>query len=324
VRILITGGAGFLGHHVVDHLLDNTDAEVVVLDKLTYASSGFDRLRDSDRFDDARVHTLAADFTKPISHGVSLEIGDVDYILHLGAETHVDNSIADPEPFVMTNVVGTMHMLNFALTVPSLKRFLYFSTDEVFGPAPEGVAYKEWDRYKSSNPYSASKAGGEELVVAYVNTYGLPAVITHCMNVFGERQHPEKYLPLCVRKICAGETVTVHGDETKAGSRFWIHARNVANAIAFVLENSVIGEKYNIVGEREVDNLEIAQFIARVIGKPLKHKLVSCADTRPGHDLRYALDGGRLAKMGWEPPVGFEESMERTIRWMLENPKWHE
>ena len=162
-RILITGGCGFIGHHFVDHFLKNTDWHVVILDRLNYASYGFERLRDSNifNFNGDRISILTADFTKPIAHGLAREIGAVDYILHLGAETHVDNSIADPLPFVHANVLGTAEMLEAARKQPQLKKFVYFSTDEVFGPAPSGVRYKEWDRYNSTNPYSATKAGGE-------------------------------------------------------------------------------------------------------------------------------------------------------------------
>ena len=158
-KILITGGCGFIGHHFVEHLLKNTTQEIVIFDKLTYASEGFTRLRDIDAYDDKRVMIVALDFTKEIPIGVTKEIGTVDYIMHMGAETHVDNSITDPAPFVFSNVIGTMRMLDYARTLKGLKKFVYFSTDEVFGPAPEGAAYKEWDRYNSTNPYAASKAG---------------------------------------------------------------------------------------------------------------------------------------------------------------------
>lgn len=324
MRILVTGGCGFLGHHVVEHVLKCTDWRVVVLDRLSYASAGFDRLRDIGAYDDRRITLLAADFTNPIVDGLAQEIGHVDYLLHLGAETHIDRSIENPEPFVLSNVLGTMHVLNFARTLGHLKAMDYFGTDEIFGPAPDGVAYKEWDRYRSTNPYSASKAGGEELAVAYENTYGVPVFITHSMNIVGQRQNREKYVPLCVRKVLAGETIYIHSDPTctRPGSRCWIHARNVADALLFLLERGQSGDKYNIVGE-ETSNLDMAQFIAEVIGKPLKYELVSFHESRPGHDLRYALDGTKLAEMGWSPPIPFEASLRSTVEWMLEHPRWH-
>ena len=324
MKVLITGGAGFIGHHLAEHILKNTDWEVVVLDKLNYASCGFDRLREISVFDDKRVNILTSDFSNPIEIGLEQEIGQIDYILHLGAETHVDRSIDDPEPFVMSNVVGTMHILNFARRQKDLKKMIYFSTDEVFGAAPKGVFYKEWDRYKSGNPYSASKAGGEELCLAYVNTYKVPVLITHTMNVFGERQHPEKFIPSTIKKILNGEDVIIHSNssKTKAGSRFYIHARNVASAMLFLSQHGQVGDKYNIVGEKEVDNLEMAEFIASTLGKKLKHVMVDFHSSRPGHDLRYALDGTKMKELGWRLPITFEKSLIRTIRWTVENKRW--
>ena len=327
-KILITGGAGFAGHHVVEHILKNTDWRIVVWDKLNYASNGFDRLRDIDAFDDRRVQILTVDFSQPISYGVGRETGYPDYIVHMGAETHVDNSIVDPYPFVMSNVVGTYNMLQYARQVmdANLRDFIYFSTDEVFGPAPPGVFYKEWDRYNSGNPYSATKAAGEELCLAYSNTYKLPVSITHTMNLFGERQHPEKFIPLVVRKVLAGKPVTIHADKTKtkAGSRFYIHCRTMADALLHVIYYGGFRDKYNIVGEREVDNLELAQMIANIVGKPLVYEMVDFHSSRPGHDLRYALDGSKMKEMGWEVPIHFEKSLEKTIKWMLDNPRWLE
>lgn len=313
-----------MGHHFVDYVLKHTDWDVVVIDKLSYASHGFDRLRDINALESSRVLVLGCDFSQTLSEGVRHEIGEVDYIMHMGAETHVDRSIENPEPFVMSNVVGTMHLLNFARTLPRLTWFVYFSTDEVFGPALEGVSYQEWDRYNSANPYSATKAGGEELALAYANTYKLPLFITHTMNIFGDRQYAEKFIPKVIKSLLAGEKVTIHADSTKtqAGKRSWIHAENVSSALLFLLDNAKQREKYNIAGEREVDNLSMAQSIARIVGKPLKYELVDFHSSRPGHDLRYALDGAKLNTMGWHMPMTFEDSLERTIKWTLENPKW--
>jgi dTDP-glucose 4,6-dehydratase len=329
-RILITGGMGFVGHHFVEEFLRNTDYEIVALDKLSYASQGFDRLRDIEAFDDKRVTILSTDFTQPLSEGVKREIGDVEYILHLGAESHVDNSIKNPEPFVRSNVVGTMHMLDFARELPNLKCFFYFGTDEVFGPAPEGVSYKEDDRHNPGNPYSAAKSGGEMLVKAYGNTYKLPYIITRSMNIFGERQHPEKFIPLVLKKVLAGEVVTIHAnkEKTKAGSRFYIHARNVANGYRFLIDKiekgeDVLQQDYHITGEKEVDNLELAQLIASFVGEEyLKYEMVDFHSSRPGHDLRYALDGSKMKHIGWEPSKTMEESLKKTIEWFMNNKHW--
>lgn len=327
-RILITGGAGFIGHHVVEHFLKNTNWEICVLDCLNYASNGLDRIRDIDAYNNNRVKIFTADFTKIIDEGLASEIGELDYIIHMGAETHVDNSITNPRKFVYANVVGTLEVLEFARTQKNLKRFIYFSTDEVFGPAPDNVFYKEWDRYNSGNPYSAAKAGGEELCLAYHNTYNLPVIITHTMNVFGERQHYEKFIPKIIRKVLAGEEVIIHGskDRKKSGTRFWIHARNVAGAVLFLLDNSDAknGDKFNIVGEKEVSNLDMAKFVAKTLKRKLKYTIVDFHAERPGHDFRYALDGKKMHKLGWRLPVDFDKSLEKTILWMTEakRKKW--
>jgi dTDP-glucose 4,6-dehydratase len=326
-RVLITGGAGFIGHHLVEHILKNTNWEIVILDRLDI-SGCLERLRDLDIWEKekSRVKFIWWDLKAGLNGFVAGDIGEVDYILHLAASTHVDRSISDPISFVMDNVVGTANILEFARKQSSLKSFLYFSTDEVFGPAPAGVAYKENDRYNSGNPYAASKAGGEELALSYSNTYGLPVIITHTMNVFGERQHPEKFIPLVIQKVLDGRNVLIHANKncTKSGSRYWIHARNVAGAIFFLLKraNPCCGQKFNIVGEREVDNLEMAQFIAKVLGKPLNYEMVDFHSSRPGHDLRYALDGSKMAVLGWKLPFSFEESLTKTIKWTVDHPQW--
>lgn len=323
-KLVITGGCGFLGAHVVEHFLKNSDFEIDIIDRMSYAASGLDRVRDINAFDDKRVNFYASDITRPISEGILQECGDAEYILHIAAETHVDNSIIDPMSFVYANVVGTGNMLQFARMCPNLKAFIYFSTDEVFGPAPEGVNYKEWDRYNSTNPYSATKAGAEQLVLAFANTYKLPAFVTHCMNIFGERQHPEKFIPMIIRKVKHNEVVTIHSnaDKTQAGSRFYIHARNVADAVDFLINNFEQRDIYNIVGEKELSNLELAQLIANIMGKELKYEMVDFHSSRPGHDLRYALDGTKLEKMGWEVPYSIEESLKNVVEWTLQNEKW--
>jgi len=219
-------------------------------------------------------------------------------------------------------------MLEFARTQKNLKRFVYISTDEVFGPATNirgSEGFLEWDRYNSANPYAATKAGGEELALAYENTHKVPVVITHTMNNFGERQHPEKYLPLCINKIIKDEKIYVHADSTRtrAGSRFYLHARNAAHAVLFLLDHSRIGEKYNIVGDCEVDNLELATKVSQILGAPPpRYELVDFHSQRPGHDLRYALNGFKLKSLGWHPPLDFESSLEKTVRWYIEHPKW--
>jgi len=323
MKVLLTGGAGFIGHHVAEHILRNTDWSLTFLDRLD-TSGNLNRITQIAGWEEykRRCRWVFHDLRAPISTQLAKQLGEHDYILHLAALTHVDRSIEDPLAAVADNVLGTAHILEHARR--GCQRFVYFSTDEVFGPAPHGVRYKEWDRYCSTNPYSATKAAGEELTLAYVNTYGVPALITHTMNVFGERQHPEKYIPGTIAKVRDGQTVTVHADRTrtKPGSRFYIHARNVADALLFVLEKGVTGEKYNIVGEKECDNLALAKMIAWFVERVLQFELVDFHSSRPGHDLRYALDGSKLKDMGWEPKVSFEESLGNVVRWSLAHPEW--
>ena len=327
-RCLVTGGAGFIGHHLVEEIFKNTNWDIVILDRLNYASSGLERLRDIGAYDNPRIIILTLNMAEKFPEGIIKEIGNIDFICHLAAETHVQRSIEDPEPFIKSNVLGTFYLLEFAKQLKNLKKFLYFSTDESFGDAPEGVHYKENDRLNPKNPYAATKVGGEMLVNAYMNTYKLPAMTSYCMNVFGERQHPEKYVPLCIKKIIDGDTIRVHINSKtgKPGSRHWIHARNVANAVLFLLEKGINGEKYNIVPKTELDNLEIAQLIAKYMNKEFKYELEDYHSTRAGHDPRYALDGTKMYELGWKLPVNFEESFKKTIEWgtSKEHKKWIE
>ena len=319
MKILISGGAGFIGHHLIEHFMRHTDHSFIVMDRLD-GSGNMNRLAEigcADKYRN-RCRWIYHDLKAPINGQVRAQIGKVDAILHLAAGTHVDRSISDPLSFVYDNVLGTAHLLEYARR-SDIGQMVYFSTDEVFGPAAPGVAYKENDRYNSGNPYSATKAGAEELCLAYHNTYKLPVKITHCMNVFGERQHPEKFIPMTIARVRDGRQITIHADATKtiSGSRFYIHARNVADAVLFIMDKGKTGEKFNIVGEKEVSNLDMALLIADIQHKHLVYKMVDFHSSRPGHDLRYALDGGKLAAMGWKPPMSFEKSLEKTVKWTL-------
>ena len=305
-KILITGGAGFIAHHVIDKILSTTDWRIITLDRLDF-SGNLNRLKEVvssyPESEQKRVKVVHHDLKAELNAEIISTIGEVDFISHLAAGSHVDRSITYPLEFVIDNVVGTSHILDYARKLNNLERFAYFSTDEVFGPAPKGINYKENDRYNSTNPYSASKAGAEELVVAFENTYGIPSLITHTMNVFGERQNPEKFIPMVIKKVRDNEVVTVHAnpEKTIAGSRHYIHAEDVSEALLFLLnydisqiEPDALGakcQKFNIVGRNEIDNLELAQFIAEVQNKELKYEMVDFHSSRPGHDLRYALDG---------------------------------
>lgn len=325
--ILITGACGFIGHHFVQHVLRTTDWNIVIIDKLNYASLGLERLRDIDAFHNSRVRIFTNDLQFGLTVGMKKEIGyDVDYIVHMAAETHVDNSISDPVPFIHNNVMSTVHLLEFARECKNLKLFFYFSTDEVYGPALNDKLFGEDERHNPTNPYSASKSSAEQICVAYGNTYNIPLIRINVMNAFGERQHVEKFIPKVICQVLKGEKVYIHAypDKQQSGTRFYIHARNIAAAVLFLIQNGSIGESYNLTGESEISNLEMAQIIADCIGKQLNYELVDFHSSRPGHDLRYGLDGAKMEKMGWKMPVGFDESIRRTVSWTLQNPKWLE
>lgn len=324
--ILITGGCGFIGHHFVEHIFLNTTWNIIIIDKLTYASNGFERLRDTGTLNAPRVKVFTNDLSNPLPEGLKKEIGKVNYIVHMAAETHVDNSIRNPELFITNNIMSTFHLLEYARELTTLEMFFYFSTDEVFGPALDGKLFKEWERHKPTNPYSASKSAAEQICIAYENTYKTPLMIVNVMNAFGERQHVEKFIPLCIKKVLNEEKVYIHSypDMKRSGTRFYIHGRNIAAAVLFLINNGKIGEKYNISGEKEVSNLEMAQLIAKFVGKELKYEMVNFHANRPGHDLRYGLDGSKLFNMGFKLPVDFNESLRKVVKWTLENKKWLE
>ncbi len=342
-NVLITGGAGFIATTVIQQILTHTDWNVVSLDRLDF-SGNLNRMHDMMQEFDVqtrkRVRVVFHDLRAALNPQIVYQIGPIDTILHLAAGSHVDRSIEWPMEFVMDNVLGTAHILDYARTeCPNLRRFVYFSTDEVFGPAPPGVSYKERDRYNSTNPYSATKAAGEELCVAFENTYKMPIFVTHTMNVFGQRQHPEKFIPMVIQKVRDGETVQIHSDASKTipGSRHYIHAIDVAGGLLHLLNlradfntcelNEVdAGQahcpKFNLVGPEEIDNLTLAKHIAAAQGKLLNYEMVDFHSSRPGHDLRYALDGAYMSRLGWTPTISLRDRISEVVTWTLENPRW--
>ena len=324
MNVLITGGLGFIGFHLVECLYKTTSYNIYIIDKLTNASKGFDKLRELNLLHNDRVHVFTFDMCNEFTSGLIYELGDINYIIHMAAETHVDNSISNPIETINNNISSTVNLLEYSRKLKNLIKFFCFSTDEVFGPAPQGTAYKEWDRHRPTNPYSASKSACESISLAYHNTFKIPIIIINSMNVFGERQYIEKFIPKIIKYILEEKELEIHADATctSPGSRFYIHARNVCNALLFLIDNGIVGEKYNIVGEKEVDNLELALFISLVMDKELKYKLVNFHENRPGHDLRYCLDGTRMKELGWEIPVSFEQSLTKTVKWTMENLNW--
>lgn len=326
-KIILTGGCGFIGHHFAEYIHKNTDWDIIIIDKLSYASLGLDRLRNNELLYSKRVKVFTIDLCNELSEGVKREIGnDINYIVHMAAETHVDNSIIEPMKIITNNVNSTVNLLEWARTLNNLEIFFYFSTDEVFGPALGDTLYKEWDRHKPTNPYSASKSAAENICIAYENTYKIPLIIVNVMNAFGERQHVEKFIPKCIKKILNDELIYIHSypDKKESGTRFYIHSQNIANAVLFLIKNGTIGEKYNISGEKEVSNLELAKLIAKFVGKELKYEMIDFHSSRPGHDLRYGLNGNKIYELGWNPNFNFEESLQKTVNWTLSNLNWLE
>ena len=281
-----------------------------------------------------RVKIVFHDLKAEINSQIKNQLGSPDIILHLAAASHVDRSILYPMEFVLDNVVGTVNLLDYARSLKNLEKFVYFSTDEIFGNAPEGVSYKEYDRYNSTNPYSASKASAEEFCVAYENTYKLPIYITHTMNVFGERQHPEKFIPMTIQRVRDSQKVFIHSnpEKTKAGSRHYIHAQDVADGLIFILKldnykhtgdfGNAKCPKFNLVGPEEIDNLELAKKIAKVQNKKLIYELIDNHSSRPGHDLRYSLSPNLLKSLGWEPKIRLSKRIEEVVDWSLNNKHW--
>ena len=322
MTILITGGAGFVGHHIVEHILKNTDWKIVLLDRLTYAGN-LNRITDISVFDPKRIKFVYHDLRSPIQ-SVHRFIGKIDYVIHLAAESHVDRSLKDALPFAQSNVVGTTNLLQYLRDFQDIKKYFGFNTDEVFGAAPPGLFYREIDKFYPSNPYSAAKAGQWCMEYAFRHAFRMPITIVHSMNIVGERQHPEKFLPKTIKAILEHKKVSLHGfGRTDMSSRCWIHARNVADALMFLMDKP--NDIYNIVGE-ERTVLEIANWISEEIqGRELKDDEIEWIDyhsARPGHDKRYALDGGKLAKLGWTPPVNLRDSIKKTVKWSIKHKEW--
>jgi dTDP-glucose 4,6-dehydratase len=330
-RILLTGSAGFFGSHLLRHLMVNTDWEFVCIcswkhkgtpERLENAIAGMDK---------DRVKVITHDLISPLTDITKKRLGKIDIILNIASNSHVDRSLDYPEEFVLGNTALAFNMLELARELKP-KIFLQFSTDEVYGAAPEGVNYKEWSSIIPSNPYSASKACQEAIAISYWRTYNLPVIITNTMNLFGETQDPEKYIARLIRRINNDEVVTVHGSEGNIGSRFYLHARNGADAVFYILKNlppklynegeNTLPDRYNIVGDVEMNNLDLAKLVAKILGKELKYELMDFHKGRPGHDRRYALDGSKLKELGWKAPMEFEPSLKKSIEWTLNNKLW--
>lgn len=320
-----------MGSHTLRHFLVTTDWDVVATDSFRHKGKT-DRIvvQTADLDCSSRLRVVTHDLAAPFSRQLIERIGPIDMVVSMASESHVDRSISDPVTFIRNNVDIVLNLLEYARVVKP-KKFLHVSTDEVYGPAPAGHNHREWETHMPSNPYSASKAAQEDICFAYWRTYGVPVVITNTMNIIGELQDPEKFVPMVIRNCLEGRVTPIHAKEDTPGSRYYLHARNQADALRFILENikptlyDGYGDrprKFHVVGEQEVDNLTMAKKVAEYTGYALRYELVDFHSSRPGHDLRYALDGSKLRNHGWRPPLSLWDSLAKTVEWTLKHPEW--
>ncbi len=332
-KILITGGAGFIGSHVVRLFVKKyPDITIYNLDKLTYAGNleNLRNIESAKNYKFIKGDIVDGDFIHEL-----FETERFDAVIHLAAESHVDRSISNPMEFIMTNIIGTVNLLNasrhFWLNDPLHKdhRFLHVSTDEVFGSLGDTGHFTEETAYDPRSPYSSSKAGSDHLVRAYHHTYGLPILITNCSNNYGPNQFPEKLVPLVFNNILNNLPVPVYGAGENV--RDWLYVEDHAQAIEKVFCKGTLGETYVIGGNNEWKNIDLVKALCKIMDKKLERepgsseKLITFVKDRAGHDLRYAIDSSRIKnELGWEPALQFEEGLEKTIEWYLSNQKWLE
>jgi dTDP-glucose 4,6-dehydratase len=317
--ILVTGGAGFIGAHLCRYLLTHTDWTVVSLDRLDEAAA-LARVAPLLGQFGSRFKTHWHDLRAAINPVHLRAFGDFRYVAHLAASSHVDRSVRDPVSFVQDNVLGTAHLLEYIRHhQPHCEKALYFSTDEVFGPAPEGVVFDEAAPWNPENPYAASKAGGEALCPAYAAQYGMPVVVSHCSNAYGPGQYREKFIPICIDRVARGELIQIHSRQGQPASRLYIHVDDVSSAVVTILEKGGTihdgqSGRYNIVAAEELSNLLVAEQVAKLMGKRLRYELVENPPSRPKPDMRYALSGRKLEELGWQAMVSFEAGLRATVQ----------
>lgn len=311
MRILVTGGAGFIGSNYVRYVLAHSDDEVVVLDKLTYAGN-LDNLRGLEG--DPRYRFVQGDIADP--EVVAEVVRSCDAIVNFAAESHVDRSILDPSGFITTDVYGPYVLLEASRTA-GIQRFVQVSTDEVYGDVAEGSSPEDAP-LRPRSPYSASKAGGELLVHAYFVTYGVPTLVTRGSNTFGPYQYPEKLIPVVITEALDHRAIPVYGDGRQV--RDWLFVEDHCSGIDVVLRRGIPGEAYNIGGGNERHNIDVIERILDALPRP--RSLIQHVPDRPGHDVRYSVDSTKLHRLGWKPARSFEETLEATVRWYVENEWW--
>jgi dTDP-glucose 4,6-dehydratase len=315
LKVIVTGGAGFIGSNFVRFLLNaRHDIEIVNFDKLTYAGNPESL---ADVAHDPRYHFIRGDITDSSAVGELFQQG-FDAVIHFAAETHVDRSIEDASPFLKTNIFGTQCLLEAARAFPKI-RFIHISTDEVYGSAPAGAAFKEETPLDPRSPYAASKASAEHFVTAYANTYGISSVILRCTNNFGPFQFPEKLIPLMIANAIEDKPLPIYGDGLQ--ERDWLFVEDYCRAITLALEKAKPGSIYNVSSGVSQPNLKIVRTILQFLGKP--DSLIQYVKDRPGHDRRYAIDSSKIQReLGWSPLVGFEDGIRKTIEWYRSNSEW--
>lgn len=335
-KLLLTGIGGSIGCHFFAHIMHNTDWNVIGVDSFRH-KGWTDRvavyLEHHPQWKE-RLTIITHDLNAPFSSLLKTKIGNLDYVISMASLSDVEASIKDPVPFIQNNVNLTINLLEYAREL-KLEAFVQISTDEVYGAvaSKHDDLRREWDAILPSNPYAASKACQEAIAISYWRTYGIPLIITNTMNNFSEMQQSSKYPAMIQKNIAAGKKLTIHGQPGKIGSRSYIHSRNFADAVLFLLKNcsphmhvpnSVDRpDRYNIAGDKQLDNLELAQTISSLMGvKELDYELVDTHTQRPGHDPHYGLDNTKISSLGWKPPKTFEESMKSTIEWQQQNPEW--
>lgn len=336
LRILVTGGAGFIGSAVVRHLLEATDHEVANVDKLTYAGNLDSLVSVSDS---TRYHFFQGDICDEHFVASTIQAFCPDVIMHLAAESHVDRSIEGPSEFVRTNIIGTYTLLEAArnhwVQLPEEKksafRFHHVSTDEVYGDL-EGTddLFREDTSYAPSSPYSASKASSDHLVRAWHRTYGFPVLVTNCSNNYGPYHFPEKLIPHMILNALAGKPLPVYGDGNQI--RDWLYVEDHARALCKVAMEGCVGETYNIGGHNEKKNIEVVELLCELLDELAPQErgslgsyreLITFVKDRPGHDVRYAIDAGKIqAELGWVPEETFETGLRKTVQWYLDNREW--
>lgn len=333
-KILLTGVGGSIGVHFMAHIFQNTDWEIVGTDSFRHKG-------ETDRVNEylkarpewkKRLTIVTHDLTAPFSELTKKQIGKIDYVISMASLSDVHASIEHPTDFIFNNVAIVTNLLEYAREIKP-EVFVQISTDEVYGATKtKEDKYLEWSPIVPSNPYAASKACQEVIAISYWRTYNVPIIITNTMNNFAEMQQDSKYPVIIQKKIMNDEELVIHGKEEDIGSRSYIHSRNFADAVLFLIKNikpylHVSGEvdkpdRYNIAGDKQLDNLELAQAIADGMGKKLNYKFSDSETTRPGHDKHYGLDDSKLRLAGWNSPVSFEESLKKVIDWQTNNKQW--